>query len=229
MNLARVYLIGTLFFVGADRSAGFNAFFSSGPLAPTKAPTAELRALPRDGRDVLDSGNASTRDPPAARRSFLGFLASGAAASFSCQTPAAFAAYGDSAAIKTPGVQDYINFLIESSATVDESKYLYKGADRGVQLKRLSNAVDRLQEIPKLAEEKKWSQVEGILTGPLGTLVATMNQVASGNAEAVAAAKKVKGDIYAIGTGAQKKSSAMCIENVSKATKSLEAFVKVAF
>lgn len=33
---------------------------------------------------------------------------------------------------------------------------------------------DRLPEIATLAEEKKWSQVQGIITGPLGTLLQTL-------------------------------------------------------
>mmetsp|Transcript_52206 Transcript_52206/g.62859 ORF Transcript_52206/g.62859 Transcript_52206/m.62859 type:complete len:225 (-) Transcript_52206:259-933(-) len=162
------------------------------------------------------------------RRAFLGFLITGSTASTTFSSPV-YAAYGDSAKVKAPGLGNYIDYLIDSAATVDESAFLYKGADREVQLQRIADAAARLEDVKSLAEEKKWSQVQGILTGPLGTLVVTMNQVAVGNGKAQAAAKKVKADIYAIADGARMKSEAGCVKNALAASASLEAFVKVAF
>ena len=57
---------------------------------------------------------------------------------------------------------------------IDPNDMLYKGPDIEVQLKRIGEAGARLPEVAALAEEKKWSQVQGIITGPLGTLLQTI-------------------------------------------------------
>mmetsp|Transcript_24654 Transcript_24654/g.40153 ORF Transcript_24654/g.40153 Transcript_24654/m.40153 type:complete len:111 (+) Transcript_24654:37-369(+) len=108
---------------------------------------------------------------------------------------------------------------------------LYKGPDPEIQLRRIGEASNRLPEIAQLAEDKKWSQVQGIITGPLGTLLQTMNSVASlaGTKGAKDAAKLVKTDLLEIGAAAGRKDSATCVKNADKAAKDLEKFVKVAF
>jgi hypothetical protein len=137
----------------------------------------------------------------------------------------AVAAYGESASMQG---FDYIEFLIEKNAVADPSTFLYQGADREVQLKRISDAVKNLQKIPVAATERKWSQVQGTLTGPLGTLGATMNAVAT-TKEARAASQKVKADLYAVGDAAAKKNEAGCLRATEEALKDLKAFVEVAF
>jgi len=114
---------------------------------------------------------------------------------------------------------------------VDPNSVLYKGPDIELQLRRIGDAGARLPEIAALAEEKKWSQVQGIITGPLGTLLQTMNNVASiaGTKEAKDAAKDVKTDLIEIGVAAGRKESAACVKAASKAAKDLEKFVMVAF
>jgi len=158
-----------------------------------------------------------------------------------CSIPSpAMAAYGDSSNMKG---FDYIDYLVEKNAVADSSKFVYKGADRNVQLKRISDAAASLQQIPDICRAKKWSQVNGILTGPLGTLIQTMNQIMTGtdltrqdfgsappvNKEQKAASQKVKADLYAIGQAAMKKSEVDCIQATEAALQDLEAFVKVAF
>ena len=166
-------------------------------------------------------------------------IGSSTAALLLLQNPSpAVAGYGDSADIKG---FDYIEYLLQKNKVADPSTFLYQGADREVQLKRMSDAVTSLKQIPDIARAKKWSQVQGILTGPLGTLVQTMTQIVSGtdptrtdfggapqpNKEA--ALQQVKADLYAIGEAAMKKSESKCIESTEVALKDLEAFVKVAF
>jgi len=82
-----------------------------------------------------------------------------------------------------------------------------------------------------MAKEKKWSQVQGILLGPLGTLVMTMNALSkdANTAEAKAAAGKVKGDIIIIGQEATRKSDVGVIKAVEMAQKDLEIFAKLVF
>jgi hypothetical protein len=137
------------------------------------------------------------------------------------------AAYGSSASMELPS---YIDFLIEKSKAIDNAdSFVYKGADRETQLARLAKAAQRLKEIPAIATEKKWTQVTGILAGPLGELIAQMTQISGDSTETKAAAKKVKADLYVIGAAASKKSEAGCIEGTAAALRDLEVFVKLAF
>lgn len=135
---------------------------------------------------------------------------------------------GESASIVMP---NYIEFLIEKNKVIDPNDMLYKGPDIELQLKRIGEAGARIPEVAALAEEKKWSQVQGIITGPLGTLLQTMNSIASaaGTKEAAAAAKIVKQDLNDINAASQRKDSALCIKASGKAAADLEKFVKIAF
>ena len=141
----------------------------------------------------------------------------------------ATASYGDSSNIEMP---NYIQFLIEKNTSVDPNKILYKGTDIDLQIQRISTAAQRLNDIPPLAQAKKWSQVQGILTGPLGTLVQTMNMICKdvgGGKEVVAAAGKVKTGIILISQEATKKNEGGVIQACSVAQKDLEAFAKLVF
>lgn len=139
------------------------------------------------------------------------------------------AKYGDSTNIQMP---NYIEYLIEKNESGgNNEKALYKGADPNVLLKRLQEANKRLSEIPALTDDKKWSQIQGIISGPLGTLGMTINQIATTDSPAKLkdAAKKVKGDVIAIGQAAAKKSGAACTDASRLASRDLEEFVKLAF
>lgn len=135
---------------------------------------------------------------------------------------------GDSSNIVLP---NYIEYLIEKNAEGQPRDYIYKGPDAETQLRRIGEAGNRLPEIAALAEEKKWSQVQGIITGPLGTLLQTMNSVVSiaGTKEAKDAAKLVKTDLLEIGAAAGRKESASCIKAADNASKDLQKFVMIAF
>ena len=126
---------------------------------------------------------------------------------------------------------NYIEYLIEKNAEGQPRDYSYKGPDAETQLRRIGEAGNRLPEIATLAEEKKWSQVQGIITGPLGTLLQTMNSVVSiaGTKEAKDAAKLVKTDLLEIGVAAGRKESASCIKAADNASRDLQKFVMIAF
>lgn len=150
-------------------------------------------------------------------------------AALSTQRPAPVsAAYGDNSNMQLPS---YIDFLIEKNSSADQSKVLYKGADSEIQIKRISVAAARLNDIPLMAKEKKWSQVQGILTGPLGTLLQTMNSLCkeTDSGEAKKAAAKVKGDIILISQEASKKNEGGVVKACADAQKDLEAFAKLVF
>jgi len=162
---------------------------------------------------------------PQTRRSFV--AASILASGWSQIVQPVVAKYGDSSNLELP---NYIEFLEEKNKSIDPSKFLYQGDDLEVVLKHLMEANSKLALIPSLAEQKKWSQIQGVLTGPLGTLAITMNQVASKSPEAVKeAAKKVKNDVIAIGQAAQKKSESGCVGGSKTASADLNEFLKLAF
>lgn len=144
------------------------------------------------------------------------------------QTAPANAAFGDSSNIALPS---YIDFLIEKNTIADTSKVLYKGADSEVQIKRIAEAANRLNDIPVYAKDKKWSQVQGILTGPLGTLLQTMNSLTkeTNSADVKKAGAKVKADIILISQEATKKSEGGVVKACEEAQKDLEAYAKLVF
>ena len=111
----------------------------------------------------------------------------------------------------------------------DEEKLLYKGADTRALLERIDKASAALATIPQLAGDKKWSQVTGILTGPMGELIRNMGQLADLSENAAAAKahiKQVKLDLYAISAAVDQKNQAKVIQAHEAATNSLVAFVK---
>jgi hypothetical protein len=138
----------------------------------------------------------------------------------------AYAAYGDNTNIALPS---YIDFLLEKNAVADPSTFLYQGADRTVQLQRLVAAQTRLESIPAICGRRQWSQVDGVLTGPLGTLVPTMKQISGANIKAREAAGKVQADLLAIRQAATRKDGALCVAASESAQQSLEVFVQEAF
>jgi hypothetical protein len=142
----------------------------------------------------------------------------------------AFAKYGVSSSMELPS---YIDYLIDKNSTPE--RILYKGADPATLLRRLQEADKRLVvDIPALAEQKKWSQIQGILTGPLGTFSQTLNQIAPASDSSTPpqvkeASKKIKSGLIAIGQAAAKKNGDACTSLAQQASQDLEAFAKAAF
>lgn len=178
--------------------------------------------------DLQDSNEEEIMvSPRTARRAFLG--GAGALVGVMAFQVPAVAKYGDSSNMELP---NYIEFLMEKNAQgITTKTALYKGVDPVVLLQRLQDANNRLQDIPKLATEKKWSQVQGLLTGPLGTLSQTINQIATPDSgkDVQAAAKKLKADLIDIGQSAAKKNAEACIAKAGQATKDLTSFLELAF
>jgi hypothetical protein len=137
----------------------------------------------------------------------------------------AFAAYGDSSNIELPS---YVDFLIEKNKQADPSTFLYQGADREAVLNRLKAAISYLETLPAVVQSHKWSQVQGIITGPLGTLTATMRQVSASNQEAKKISAKVKLDLFNIGVSSTSKDEAACLAASEAALQDLNDFVKIA-
>jgi hypothetical protein len=143
---------------------------------------------------------------------------------------ASCAKYGASSNMELP---NYIEYLVEknSQGASTASIALYKGADPVVLLRRLQEANNRLNDIPTLAKERKWSQVQGLLTGPLGTLSQTLNQIATPDSDkqVQAVSKKLKADLIDIGQAAAKKNAEDCSAKAEDASKDLVSFLEMAF
>jgi hypothetical protein len=87
----------------------------------------------------------------------------------------------------------------------------------------------KVQTIPDIAQSKKWSQIQGVITGPLGTLIATMTQIGGTNRDAQKIIAKVKIDLYAIGQCAANKHESACIAATTSTLNDMNDFVKIAF
>ena len=141
---------------------------------------------------------------------------------------------GDSSNMALPS---YIDYLIEKNAAAKDSTTLYQGADPATVLGRLSVSERRLGEVYTLAEEKKWSQITGLVTGPLGTLSMTMNQIVSITStnspkktkQVQEAVRKVKEDILGIGQAAARKNTIACTKQTDLASADLKALLQIAF
>lgn len=151
------------------------------------------------------------------------------------------AAYGQDAKIELPNpVESMSNrvsqqCLVESLGNreclvyLDPANKLYQGADAQKLTEQIEKASASLATIPALIEDKKWSQVSGVLLGPLGTLSSTMEQLTKlspNNQIAVDLAKKTKTDIYAIAQFAERKQSDNALAAHVQATGHLVAFFK---
>ena len=155
-------------------------------------------------------------------------------------TPA-FAKYGSDAKVVVPNPYDALNnrFIEQCRATNSESQdciqfagsvnYVYQGADNKVLFDRFTKATTALESIPGLVESTKWSQVTGILTGPMGELIATMGQLANlsdNNTKAKALIKVVKNDLYSITDAVKKKDPILALKNHNRVTLDLVTFVE---
>jgi hypothetical protein len=112
----------------------------------------------------------------------------------------------------------------------DEEKLLYKGADVSSLLIRVQEAAQALErDIPPLVESKKWTQLTGVLTGPMGQLSSTMallEKLAKNPGVAKQNAQSVKQDIFAMGTAVTNKQGDAVLKYRSLALEDLATFLK---
>ena len=154
---------------------------------------------------------------------------------------AASAAYGADAKIELPNpIEAMANrqsgqCLVESLGNreclvyLDPANKLYQGADNLVLLERVEKASQSLAMIPSLIELKKWSQVSGVLLGPLGTLVETManlTKLSENGSKASELARKTKNDLNTLFQAVERKEGAKALAAHEQATQNLVSFVK---
>lgn len=156
----------------------------------------------------------------------------------------AYAEYGADAKIEIPNPYQALadrstkQCLVESLGNrdclvyADEANALYRGADTRILLERIETASRALAQIPFFVEQKRWSQIGGVLTGPMGELIRTMGQVANlqTQLETIDLAKQsirnVKNDLYAMSEAVARKDAASILKIHAAATNDLVAFVK---
>lgn len=151
------------------------------------------------------------------------------------------AIYGEDAKIALPNVMESMDNRINKQCLVeslgnreclvylDPDKQLYKSADVDVLVERLEKSTEALAQIPTLVSEKKWSKVNGVITGPMGGLGVTMDKLSklSENEEKACSLEKiVKKDLYAIAAAIERKNSAETLKLHEKATKDLVDYAK---
>ena len=107
---------------------------------------------------------------------------------------------------------------------------MYKGADINSLLVRVQEAARALdQDIPPLVESKKWTQLSGVLTGPMGQLSSTMallQKLAENPGLTKQNAQRVKQDVFAIGTAVTNKQADAVLKYRSLALDDLATFLK---
>ena len=97
-------------------------------------------------------------------------------------------------------------------------------------LVRIQDAIRALDgDIPPLVESKKWTQLTGVLTGPMGQLSSTMallEKLAENPGLAKQNAQRVKQDVFAIGTAVTNKQAEAVLKYRTLALKDLATFLK---
>lgn len=162
-----------------------------------------------------------------------------AAATFFQTTPAAYATYGMDANIQLPDVigdmddRNNKQCLAESLGTrqcliyVDPVNQLYKGSDGQLLVQRFVSSSKASASIPAYIEEKQWSKVLGALTGPMGTLSSTMNELAklSDDPEPFTKlSKEVRTEMYGLAGAVDKKQGKEALLFYNKMEEKLEKF-----
>lgn len=173
------------------------------------------------------------------RRAFLTFAAATLASTMASPN-ASHATYGEDAKILMPdvvqGMADRANkqCLAESLGTreclvyLDPENQLYKGSDAKLLFERLGSSAAALKDVPMYIETKQWNKVQGVLTGPMGTLSSTMNElvkIADGNSSLKKMSVDIRNDLYAIAGAADRKNGKDALAAFEKAEIKLEKFI----
>jgi hypothetical protein len=205
--------------------------------------------------DTNDNDDESRRE---ALFSMVGALWAMTGTSIIATSPikSAHAASGDFAKIELPNPYQTLSdratkeCLSESLGTreclvyaEDSDKFLYKGLDASLLLQRLKTSTEALGKIPSLIEAKKWSQITGVLAGPMGELIRTMNQIvemsskssesSSDATETLATTLRakvnvVKKDLYALQAAVDKRQVDAALKYHTQSAIHLDEFIQAA-
>lgn len=109
----------------------------------------------------------------------------------------------------------------------DPDKLLYKGTNVQVLVDRIKKAGVAMGEIPALVEKKKWNDINGILIGPMGELSSTLTLLCGEDAAKTKLARKVKEDLFAMGTATTQRQQDAILKYQAAATRDLAKFLEV--
>lgn len=159
---------------------------------------------------------------------------------------AANAVYGADAKIELPniaqGMADRANkqCLVESLGNreclvyEDPDNKLYKSADSKILFDRLGSSIESLKRLPNYITNKQWSNVRSVLTGPMGSLSSTMNELVKlideespVRIQCKNLSRDIRTDLYAINTMVDRKDGKQALVYFDKATEKLETFVQL--
>jgi hypothetical protein len=173
----------------------------------------------------------------------LGGTAAAAAAVVTFAAPPALALAGTEAKIELPNPYQQMaeratrQCLVESLGNReclvyadDADQFLYQGADALVLLQRIEKSRMALETIPMYVDNRQWSKISSVLTGPMGDLLPTLNLLADNSSSDAKGTrqriKTIKVDLYALADAVGRKDSAMIRKYHTAATNDLIALVK---
>ena len=233
-------------------SIGFSTFNRHGIQQSTRSPTSLDASqqskypcrCPEDNDDESDGDESSTlEDRREAMFAMIGGVWATTTTAWSLAPNEASATYGNDAKMTFPNPMESMSdrtnkqCLVESLGNreclvyqEDEEKLLYKGADVSVLLERVSKAAKALEyDIPPLVAAKKWTQITGVLTGPMGQLSSTLALIEKYSDQPSMAkqnAGKVKQDVFAMGTAVTNKQPDIVLKYQQLAIEDLATFLK---
>ena len=140
--------------------------------------------------------------------------------------------------MSTQGMSDRTNkqCLVESLGNreclvyLDPDNQLYKGSEVPLLLERLNGSMNSLQDLPTYIETKQWNKVIGVMTGPMGNLSLTMNELVKASDNDISKAKckslsvEIRNDLYAIAGAADRKQVKDAMVSFQRAEEKLNKF-----
>lgn len=204
-----------------------------------KVPVTVRSSIPRHIDEVASESCQAEASVGDSRRAFLTFAA--ASLGFTATYPGvSHARYGEDAKIIIPDVVQEMadrnnkQCLVESLGNraclvyLDPENQLYKGTDAKVLFERLGSSFSALKDLPIYIESKQWNKVIGVMTGPMGTLSFTMNElvkIANGDSSLKKLSVDIRNDLYAIAGAADRKNVKDAMAAYERAEVKLEKFV----
>ncbi len=157
---------------------------------------------------------------------------------------AANAVYGADANMQMPNIVQGIadratkQCLVESLGNreclvyEDPDNKLYKSADSKILFERLGTSVEALKRLPSYIANKQWSNVNSVLTGPMGSLSYNMNEIVKLieednhiKSQCKDLTVNIRKDLYAISAAISSKDEKQALKNYERASEKMEKFV----
>ena len=200
--------------------------------SPHAKKSSALKMHAEDGMSDIDTSRRS-------------FFASALAASSVITLPfAANAVYGADANMQMPNIVQGISdratkqCLVESLGNreclvyEDPDNKLYQSADSKILFERLGTSVEALKRLPSYIANKQWSNVNSVLTGPMGSLSYNMNEIVKLveednpiKSQCKDLTGNIRKDLYAISAAVSSKDEKQALINYERASEKMEKFV----